>query len=113
MALIERLTGIGYDPAQGARIDGPLFFAALKDRFRGGMTNAQLVNAFSLTQDDIADLRKVIRRVHTNSAPYEEPPDGEAIVARIDWMEDVIALAAAGVGPYRSLSAIRNRLIEP
>lgn len=112
MALLQRLTGIGYDPGMGTAIDGDSFFAALRDRFRGGMTNIEVIAAFELTQDDIDDLRKVVRRMRSNSEPFEEPPNGRAALALIDEMADVIALAAAGTAPYTTLNAIRSRLIE-
>jgi hypothetical protein len=111
MALLERLTGIGYDPGQGVPIAPDTFFAALRDRFRGGMSNAQVVAAFGLTNEDVDDLRKVVRRIRSNTYAYEEPPDGEAAFGKINEMADVIALA--GTAPYTTLNAIRNRLIEP
>ncbi len=103
MALYERLLGYtaaGAPLPEGVRkIPQHTFPAALAERARGQLTNAQVIAALDVTVDEQADLLALIARFTT----------GGSRLTREEF-EDAMYLAAQRLPPYDSIAAFRSRI---
>lgn len=92
MPLIARLMGI--DPEMnGARIAVHQYFAAVAERKRGEITSQQVIDAFDLAPDEVADTTNLV----ASSMTREE-------------MHDVCCMAEQFIPPYNTVTAVRTRL---
>lgn len=93
MSIYQRIV----NPDESNRIPVHTLFAALAERKRGNLTNAQVAAAFELDSEEGTELLTLWGKVNNDTLTPAE-------------IHDVFILAEAGVAPFNTVAGVKTRL---